>query len=78
MRPEIPVLQIASELQNLESAQKLSPVSHCSPEMELEKHSLNDFPPSEVMPKNGPLLEHISPIIKRNKIIKSLTISMTV
>ncbi len=67
MRPEIPVLQIASELQNLESAQKLSPVSHCSPEMELEKHSLNDFPPSEVMPKNGPLLEHISPIIKEKQ-----------
>ncbi|XP_016131176.1 uncharacterized protein [Sinocyclocheilus grahami] len=67
MRPEIPVLQIASELQNLESAQKLTPVSHFSPEMELEKHSLNDFPPSEVIPKNGPLLEQISPIIKEKQ-----------
>ncbi|XP_016372254.1 uncharacterized protein LOC107711732 isoform X2 [Sinocyclocheilus rhinocerous] len=67
MRPEIPVLQIASELQNLESAQKLTPVSHFSPEMELEKHSLNDFPPSEVLPKNGPLLDQISPIIKENQ-----------
>ncbi len=78
MRPEIPVLQIASELQNLESAQKLSPVSHCSPEMELEKHSLNDFPPSEVMPKNGPLLEHISPIIKEKQNSQESHISMTV
>ncbi len=67
MRPEIPVLQIASELQNLESAQKLTPVSHCSPEMELKKHSLNDFPPSEGMPKNGPLLEQIFPIIKEKQ-----------
>ncbi|XP_043117435.1 uncharacterized protein lmtk3 isoform X2 [Puntigrus tetrazona] len=67
MRPEIPVLQIASELQNLESAQKLTPVSHFSDEMELEKHSFNDFPPSEVMPKNGPVLEEISPIIKEKQ-----------
>ncbi|XP_052435518.1 uncharacterized protein LOC127975462 isoform X1 [Carassius gibelio] len=67
MRPEIPVLQIASELQNLESAQKLTPVSHFSPEMELEKHSFNDFTLSEVMPKNKPLLEQISPIIKEKQ-----------
>uniref|UniRef100_A0A8C1LB08 non-specific serine/threonine protein kinase n=1 Tax=Cyprinus carpio TaxID=7962 RepID=A0A8C1LB08_CYPCA len=67
MRPEIPVLQIASDLHNLESAQKLTPVSHFSPEMEPEKHPLNDFPPSEVLPKNGPLLEQISPIIKENQ-----------
>ncbi|XP_059364045.1 uncharacterized protein LOC132103176 isoform X2 [Carassius carassius] len=66
MRPEIPVLQIASDLQNLESAQKLTPVSHFSPEMELEKHPLNDFSSSEVLPKNGPLSEQISPIIKEN------------
>ncbi|KAL1259691.1 hypothetical protein QQF64_010268, partial [Cirrhinus molitorella] len=67
MRPEIPVLQIASELQNLESAQKVTPVSNFSPEIQLERNSLNDFLPSEVMPKNGPLLEQISPIIKENQ-----------
>ncbi|XP_052474262.1 uncharacterized protein LOC128030570 isoform X2 [Carassius gibelio] len=67
MRPEIPVLHIASDLQNLESAQNLTPVSHLSPEMELEKHPLNDFSPSEVLPKNGPLLEQISPTIKENQ-----------
>ncbi|XP_056331098.1 uncharacterized protein lmtk3 [Danio aesculapii] len=67
MRPEIPVLQIASELQNLESVQKLTKVSQFTCEIEQEKNSLNDFPSTEVRPKNGPLLEQISPVIKEKQ-----------
>ncbi|XP_039535579.1 uncharacterized protein lmtk3 isoform X2 [Pimephales promelas] len=65
MRPEIPVLQIASELQNLESSQKLT--SCFTPEIQIEKSALIDVPSSEVMPKNGPLLEQISPVIKEKQ-----------
>ncbi|XP_067304512.1 uncharacterized protein lmtk3 isoform X2 [Pseudorasbora parva] len=67
MRPEIPVLQIASELQNLESSQKVTPVSCFTPEIQIEKSSFIDFPSSEVMNKNGPLLEQISPVIKEKQ-----------
>ncbi|XP_077072610.1 uncharacterized protein lmtk3 isoform X2 [Siphateles boraxobius] len=67
MRPEIPVLQIASELQNLESCQKLTPASCFTPEIQIEKSFLIDFPSSEVMPKNGPLLEQISSVIKEKQ-----------
>ncbi|XP_051720272.1 uncharacterized protein lmtk3 isoform X1 [Ctenopharyngodon idella] len=67
MRPEIPVLQIASELPNLESSQKLSPVSCFTPEIQIEKSSLIEFPSSEVMPKNGPLLEQMSPVIQEKQ-----------
>ncbi|XP_005158431.2 uncharacterized protein lmtk3 isoform X1 [Danio rerio] len=67
IRPEIPVLQIASELQNLESVQKLTKVSQFTCEIEPEKNSHNDFPPAEVMPKNGPHLEQITSVIKEKQ-----------
>ncbi|XP_051577808.1 uncharacterized protein lmtk3 [Myxocyprinus asiaticus] len=71
MHPDIPVLQIASELQNLESGQQitqsLDSVSHFTPEIQPEsisKNLPNYFAPSEVMPKNGLFLDQISPVMK--------------
>lgn len=67
VRPEIPVLQIASELQNLESGQSVHPVSHISPDS-ISKNSVNDFMPTEkVAIKLDLLLDHISPVIKEEQ-----------
>ncbi|XP_051575491.1 uncharacterized protein LOC127453281 isoform X3 [Myxocyprinus asiaticus] len=78
MRPEIPVLQIASELQNLELGQKithsLDPGSYFKPEIQPEsfpKNSPNNFTPSEVMHKHGLLLDQISPVIKKAQDIET-------
>ncbi|XP_073728365.1 uncharacterized protein lmtk3 isoform X2 [Misgurnus anguillicaudatus] len=65
-RPEIPVLQISSELQNLESGQKssesLQPISHFS-----ELDYVHDFVPSEIMSRNKLLLDQISPVMKEEQ-----------
>ncbi|KAI7806293.1 uncharacterized protein lmtk3 isoform X2 [Triplophysa rosa] len=67
IRPEIPVLQIASELQNLESGQSVHPVSHFSPGS-ISKNSVNDFTPTEkVAKKLELLLDHISPVMKEEE-----------
>lgn len=63
VRPEIPVLQISSELQNLESGHSV----HFSLGS-VSKNSVNDFAPTEKMAKNVDLLlDHISPVMKEEQ-----------
>ncbi|XP_052002483.1 uncharacterized protein LOC127657672 [Xyrauchen texanus] len=74
MCPEIPVLQIASELQNIELGPKITPGSYFKPEIQPEsfpKNSPNNIAPSEVMPKNGLLLDQISSVIKKAQDIET-------
>ena len=68
MRPEIPVLQIATELQSLKVEQKLAPDTNLAKaELDTKPQSPVDFIPSGILPKTGLLMDQVSPLMTENK-----------
>ncbi|XP_066538759.1 uncharacterized protein lmtk3 isoform X2 [Hoplias malabaricus] len=69
MRPEIPVLQIASELHNLKMEQKFFPDT--APDMsetDTKLQSPVDFAPSGILPKTGILMDRLTPLITEKEV----------
>lgn len=68
VRPEIPVLQIASEIQSLKTEQKLTPDSNQAlAESDVKPQSPADFAPSGILPKTGLLIDQSSPLMTEKK-----------
>ncbi|XP_036436017.1 uncharacterized protein si:dkey-40m6.8 [Colossoma macropomum] len=68
VRPEIPVLQIATELQSLKVEQKLAPDTNLAKaELDTKPQSPVDFVPSGILPKTGLLMDQVSPLMIENK-----------
>ncbi|MCI4374280.1 hypothetical protein PGIGA_G00004530 [Pangasianodon gigas] len=65
VRPEMPVLQIASELQSLKKEPNLSTYAHpAKEESDSKPQSPADFVPSGILPKTGLLMDQTSPVVK--------------
>ncbi|KAM9487703.1 uncharacterized protein lmtk3 isoform 1-T1 [Clarias gariepinus] len=63
LRPEMPVFQIGSELQNLKKEPNVSTYAHTDKEeTDLKPRSPAHFIPSDVLPKTGLLMDQISPV----------------
>ncbi|KAI4896903.1 hypothetical protein NFI96_031614, partial [Prochilodus magdalenae] len=68
VRPEIPVLHIASELQNLKTDQNLAPDTNLAmADSDTKPQSSVGFVPSGVLPKTGLLMDQLSPLMTEKK-----------
>lgn len=63
MRPEMPVLQIASDLQSLKKEPNASADAHPAKESDSEPQNPVDFVPSGILPKTGLLMDQTSPVV---------------
>ncbi|XP_017537298.2 uncharacterized protein si:dkey-40m6.8 [Pygocentrus nattereri] len=67
VRPEIPVLQIATELQSLKVEQKLAPDTNLAKaELDTKPQSPVDFVPLGILPKTGLLMDQVSHLMTGN------------